>query len=164
MARPNKVLDAGTAIPSDDPSRTIEVDVIGFSMGGFGGAVRRVQHVRGEGRPALPHPFAVPRQQPHLGAKLAWVPTFDGRHHRHALRLGFQHAMNASRSYEIIPYARLGTTVRRAQRRTARQTPALDRQSFSLTHIRLRRPAHPGRHRQRLRGEEPYHESGIALA
>jgi hypothetical protein len=98
--------------PSDDPMQTIEVDVIGFSMGGL---VARYaasdMYAEASGRRLRIHRlFTV--SSPHQGAKLAWVPTFDKRVIDMRAESPFLDQLNAeSCGYEVITYARLGDAV-----------------------------------------------------
>ena len=99
-------------LPSNDPSRTIEVDVIGFSMGGLVAryAASDLYATESGRRLRIARLFTV--SSPHQGAKLAWVPMPDSRVSDMRSGSDFLKQLNAeSQSYEIIAYARLGDEV-----------------------------------------------------
>lgn len=144
--------------PSNDPAQTVEIDVIGFSMGGVVAryAASDAYAARAGKRLRIHALYTV--SSPHLGAKLAWVPTFDGRVTDMRRDSDFMNRLNSEpRSYEIVPYARLGDEVV-GERNAAPpgQTPHWLAKSFSLSHM----SAYGDRRiladiARRLRGEEP---------
>ncbi len=98
--------------PSSDPTKTVEVDVIGYSMGGLVGryAASGEYAAKTGKRLNIKRLFTV--SSPHMGAKLAWVPTLDGRVIDMRHDSDFLARLNAEpRDYEIYPYARLGDEV-----------------------------------------------------
>jgi hypothetical protein len=155
----HKVFDAvNKRFPSDNPNLTVEVDVIGFSMGGLVAryAASDLYAAKAGRRLRIRSLFTV--SSPHLGAKLAWVPTFDGRIIDMRRDSDFMTRLNAEpRPYEIIPYARLGdSVVGEHNAAPPGQTPHWIAKSFSLSHI----SAYTDRRiladiARRLRGEEP---------
>lgn len=98
--------------PSEDAERTVEVDAIGFSMGGL---VARYaasdMYAASTGRRLnIRRLFTV--SSPHQGAKLAWVPTFDSRVVDMRADSQFLQRLNAEhRDYELYAYTRLGDEV-----------------------------------------------------
>jgi len=107
-----KAVDSRFPNAHADASHTIEVDVIGFSMGGL---VARYaasdMHFDKAGRRLRIHRlFTV--SSPHQGAKLAWVPVPDSRISDMRSGSEFLEQLNAEQpDYEIIAYARLGDEV-----------------------------------------------------
>jgi hypothetical protein len=104
-----KVIDeVNERFASVNPARTIELDVIGFSMGGLVAryAASDAYAARSGRRLAIARLFTV--SSPHQGAKLAWVPTFDRRIIDMRADSDFLHRLNAEpRGYELVAYARL---------------------------------------------------------
>jgi len=101
--------------PSDDPLQTVEVDVIGFSMGGLvarSAAVRCEEGVPGTAvrkRLNIRRLFTI--STPHLGAKMAGLPALDPRQRDMRAGSKFLCDLNegvASCGYELYPYVRLG--------------------------------------------------------
>jgi pimeloyl-ACP methyl ester carboxylesterase len=99
--------------PSPDPSRTIEVDVIGFSMGGV--VARDAAIARpGEVRLNIVRLFTI--ASPHAGSSAADWPTLDGRvvairqGSEFLGRLKDEHEQHPS-GYELLPYVRLGDEI-----------------------------------------------------
>ncbi|MEM8739653.1 MAG: hypothetical protein AAGG38_14415 [Planctomycetota bacterium] len=117
--------------PSGDGEWTTEVDVVAFSMGGLvaryaaaapwdrgkGGAgpeklgeTASTKGGAGEGkRLRIRRLFTI--STPHRGAKLAWVPTLDGRvrdMRPGSALLGYLDGALAEAEYELTVYARLG--------------------------------------------------------
>jgi hypothetical protein len=91
-----------------DPAATVEVDVIGVSMGGLV-ARYAAMPIAGERRLRAARIFTV--SSPHQGAKLAFLPTWDGK--QIAMRPGSRFlqdvaAGDATADYELVPYVRLG--------------------------------------------------------
>ncbi len=143
---------------SNNPTQTIEVDVIGFSMGGVVAryAASDIYAAKSGRRLRIHRLFTV--SSPHIGAKLAWVPVPDTRVSDLRCGSGFLDQLNAeSHPYEIISYARLGDEVV-GERNAAPpgQTPyCLSKQGFShaSAYNDARILADIGR---RLRYEEPF--------
>lgn len=95
--------------PSDDPHATVEVDVVGFSLGGLVARHAALNREPGSGvvRLRIARLFTI--GTPHRGSAAAAWPTFDDR--VVALRDGseFLRALDAAdRDYPIFAYARLG--------------------------------------------------------
>jgi hypothetical protein len=108
-----KVIEAvDKRFPSNDPNRTVEVDVVGFSMGGLVGryAASDMYAASTGRRLQVKRIFTI--SSPHRGAKLAWVPTMDRRVIDMRADSDFIERLNAEpRSYELFAYARLGDEV-----------------------------------------------------
>jgi hypothetical protein len=106
------IADVNKAWPSVDPQNTVEVDVIGFSMGGL---VARYAASEDSAeklgcRLHVNRLFTV--SSPHQGASLAVVPTFDQRVIDMRCDSDFLARLNAEPiAYQLIPYARLGDKV-----------------------------------------------------
>src|SRR5688572_22449858 len=98
-------------LPSNDPARTTEVDVIGFSMGGLVAryAASDTYAAKSGRRLHVHRLFTV--SSPHRGAKLAWVPMPDSRVSDMRSGSEFLDRLNAEpHAYEVV-YARLGDEV-----------------------------------------------------
>lgn len=102
---------------SSDPSASIEVDVVGISMGGLVGrycAAAPMGDAQGEKRLRIRRLFTI--GSPHKGASMAKLPTLDERQMK--MRAGSDllgHLDEGPIDYEIIPYVRLGDTIVGAQ-------------------------------------------------
>jgi pimeloyl-ACP methyl ester carboxylesterase len=99
------------AFPSDDPSRTTEVDVIGISMGGLAARYAALPKP-GERALRIARLFTV--SSPLSGAELAKLPTGDSKQIDMRIGSSFLRQFNAPattqpavQSYELIPYVRL---------------------------------------------------------
>ena len=170
--------------PTDDPDQTIAVDVIGYSMGGLvaryaasdrapsgagaeggagdgdgdgdGGA--RVSAPARSGRRLQIHTLYTV-STPHVGARLAWVPTFDRRIIDMRPGSEFLTKLNqAAPAYEIVPYARLGDVVVGAENAApVGRTAWWLAKPWSFSHLLA---AHDVRIladiARRLRGEQPF--------
>lgn len=108
----NYVIEAvDEAWPSDDPTWTTEVDVIGFSMGGLVARYAAAPPITEDGtarRLRIRNLYTI--SSPHRGASMAWVPTFDRR--VKDMRPGSEFlahldAALASSDYKLVPYTRL---------------------------------------------------------
>jgi hypothetical protein len=101
------------ALPSDDPEATVEVDVIGVSMGGL--VARHACRPNGDGpRLKIRRLFTI--ATPHRGAKMAGLPTFDKRIKDMRRGSDFLSELDASVDEpwiepEIYPYARLDDAI-----------------------------------------------------
>jgi hypothetical protein len=97
--------------PSDDVSQTVEVDVVGFSLGGVvarDAAIRRT----GERRLKIARLFTL--ASPHRGTPVADAPTLDDRIAAIRPASPFITRINAELGqidYEIVPYVRLGDSI-----------------------------------------------------
>ena len=94
--------------PSDDPMSTVEVDIIGISMGGLVGRYAARPDLDGR-RVNVRRLFTI--VTPHLGADLANLPSLDRRIIDMRSGSAFLSLLNGSRQPcdpEIIAYARLG--------------------------------------------------------
>ena len=99
--------------PSDDPTQTVEVDVIGFSMGGL---VARYAALPPDADAGHPRQLRIHRlftiATPHNGAQLAplgGLVSAAARKMRHGS--AFMNTLNAAlpdAEYQLIPYVRLG--------------------------------------------------------
>lgn len=127
-----------TEFPSDDPEQTIEVDAIGFSMGGLVARYAACRPKEGDlGRKRLKIRRLFTIGTPHRGAKLAWIPTFDRRIIDMRRDSAFLNALNNQQAdYEIVPYTRLGDGVVGAQNAAPPgQDPWWLGKPFSLPHL-----------------------------
>jgi pimeloyl-ACP methyl ester carboxylesterase len=101
-----RVAEALPETKSDDPP---EVDVVAVSMGGLVARFAAVP-LKGGGRLRIARLFTI--CSPHQGARLAEVPTLEGRviDMRHGS--GFLTELNGQeRDYELVCYARLGDSI-----------------------------------------------------
>lgn len=95
------------AFPTDDPNATVEVDVIGLSMGGLVSRYAAVP-LEGERRLRIARLFTI--SSPHSGAKLAQVLTWDQKVLQ--MREGSEFltelaTLDAQATYELYCYTRL---------------------------------------------------------
>jgi len=100
------------AFEAENSWLTTEVDVVAFSMGGVVAryAASDLYATQSGHRLNINRLFTV--SSPHCGARLAWLPLFDGRVNDMQTDSRFLHDLNAEAcSYEIIPYTRLGDEV-----------------------------------------------------
>jgi hypothetical protein len=108
-----KIIDAvDERFPSSTDDGTIEVDVIGVSMGGLVArhAASELFFTQSARKLKIKRLFTI--SSPHCGAKLAWVPTLDRRIIDMRYGSAFLQTLNAEAiSYELIAYARLGDQV-----------------------------------------------------
>lgn len=109
----DKVVEAlNERFPSCDPHQTIDVDVIGFSMGGLVARYASSDEYAAKGRQRLRIVRLFTVSSPHQGANLAWVPTFDARVIDMRRNSAFLARLNAEPiNYELFAYARLGDLV-----------------------------------------------------
>lgn len=94
------------AYPSDNPDRTVEVDVVGVSMGGL--VARDAAIPRDDALPALSIARLFTIATPHAGADYANLPTLDSR--VESMRAGsdfLAHLDEQDVDYEIVAYTRL---------------------------------------------------------
>jgi hypothetical protein len=103
------------ACPTDDPDATVEVDVIGASMGGLVGRYAAVSKPR-ERRLRVARLFTV--SSPHRGA--AWADAVPALSRLHAdmregsdffQRLEAAEAATTADDFELVPYVRLGDRI-----------------------------------------------------
>jgi pimeloyl-ACP methyl ester carboxylesterase len=96
--------------PSESDSDTIEVDVIGYSMGGIVARYAAMPAEGGRKRLKIRRLFTV--ASPHRGARLAALPIFfDPRVAAMRSESEFMAALNkslAAKPFELVCYARLG--------------------------------------------------------
>jgi len=155
------------AFPTTDPHQTVAVDVIAYSMGGVVAryAASDESAFRQGRRVQIARLFTI--SSPHLGAKLAVVPTIDRRVIDMRSDSEFIAKLNAAPpSFEIIPYARLGDhVVGEENAAPPGRTPWWLSKSGGLSHALA---SHDVRIladiARRLRGEEPFsHEPPAPL-
>jgi pimeloyl-ACP methyl ester carboxylesterase len=111
--------------PCGDPNETIEVDVIGLSMGGI--VARHAALERpGEKRLRIKRLFTI--SSPHRGAVRATLPTVHKLHRDLRSGSDFLRELDAAeggrRDYEIIPYVRLGDWIVGPENAAPRDMPA----------------------------------------
>lgn len=109
--RDHLVAAVQAAYPADDPAETVEVDVIGFSMGGL--VARAAAAPREDGRRlVIRRLFTI--CTPHRGATMAEWPTLDRRvidmRPGSEFLAGLDAALPAS-DYELVAYARLDDAI-----------------------------------------------------
>ncbi len=99
--------------PSDDSTWTVDVDVVGISMGGLVGRYGAALPIDGSDdakRLRVRHLFTI--GSPHKGASMAKLPTLDKRQLMMRAGSDFLAHLHASDiDYEIVPYVRLGDTI-----------------------------------------------------
>lgn len=144
--------------PSGTAESTVEVDVVGISMGGL---VARDAAARREGRRRLAIRRLFTISTPHGGAALAEWPSLDRRHMDMRRGSEFLQRLDGSLDgeYELIPYVRLGDAMVGA----ANAAPAGEVAWWVPN--RMMQAAHLGAHTdpriladiaRRLRGETPF--------
>jgi hypothetical protein len=108
-----KVIDAvEERFPSSTEDATIEVDVIGVSMGGLVSRYAASESFCRQSTRKLTIKRLFTISSPHRGAKLAWIPTLDRRIIDMRYGSAFLKTLNAeAMSYELVAYARLGDQV-----------------------------------------------------
>lgn len=156
-----RVLDAvDAAWPSDDPASTVEVDVVAISMGGLVARYAARPTATSPRRLRVRRLFTV--STPHLGAKLAALPSFDARVLSMREGSDFLLALNGPPEPvdpEIIPYTRLGDAIVGPGRTAPPGRTAwwVANMPFAFAHLSA---AHDPRIMadiaRRLRGELPY--------
>ena len=99
------------AFPSDDPDLTVEVDVVGFSMGGLVARHAAGPNASGK-RLRIKRLFTI--SSPHRGARLARLPTADQRTIDMRTGSAFLADLDSHLSeadYELLAYTRLGDMI-----------------------------------------------------
>ncbi len=157
-ARAIRAVDA--AWPNDDPDATVEVDVLAISMGGL------VARYAARPTPDAPRRLNVRRlftiSTPHLGARMASLPTLDARVLSMRGDSGFLDALNGEHRAgdpEIVPYTRLGDAIVGPERSAPPGRTAwwVANMPFAFAHLNA---SHDPRIlvdiARRLRGESPY--------
>ncbi len=147
------------AFPSDDPENTVEVDVIGYSMGGL--VARHAASPRSSGkRLQIKRLFTI--STPHRGAKLAALPTFDERTIDMRAGSAFLAGLDSqlqNLEYELLSYTRLGDMIVGAQNASVSGTPPwwVTNAPFSPAHLAASTdPRILADIARRLRNEEPF--------
>ena len=150
------------AFPSDDPEATVEVDVIGASMGGLVGRYAAV-HRPGERRLKVVRLITV--SSPHRGASWARLPTLSRLHADMRATSAFLNNLEQAEAatpaddYELVPYVRLGDRIVGARNAAPAGTNVwwLPNQPLNLAHFAVNRdPRVRADVARRLRGEEPF--------
>jgi hypothetical protein len=150
------------ACPTDDPHATVEVDVIGASMGGL---VGRYAAVTKPGERRLRVARLITVSSPHRGAALASLPAMsrlhaDMRDGSDFLRdLAKDEAATTADDYELVPYVRLGDRIVGADNAAPVGTNPwwLPNQPFAFAHFSVNRdPRVRADVARRLRGEAPF--------
>ena len=111
--RQKTIEEIDAAFPSYESDATVEVDVIGISMGGL---VARHAARWGSGWPGKHVRIATLYSvgTPHRGAKLAWLPTWDSRQVDMRPGSAFLRNLNAdatTRDFRIVAYGRAGDEI-----------------------------------------------------
>jgi hypothetical protein len=152
------------AWPSNDPRETVEVDVVGLSMGGVVGRYCAIE-CDGQKRLRIARLFTV--SSPHMGAAGATkVPAFARLHRDLRQNSAFLRELEAAETrisrYQIIPYVRLGDWIVGAGNAAPRGRTAwwVSKPPFENAHIGA--PLDPrifGDIVLRLRGDTPFTRS-----
>ena len=101
-------------LPSNDPGETVELDVVGVSMGGLVARHCAIERP-GEKRLKIRRLFTV--SSPHRGAQGAALPALTALHRDMREGSGFRGALaaaengNGAQAYEVVPYVRLGDAI-----------------------------------------------------
>jgi hypothetical protein len=142
----------------DDPTATVEVDVLAFSMGGL--VARHAARPRPDGkRLRIRRLFTI--SSPHRGARLARLPTLDARVKDMRPGSEFLVALDealAEADYELLTYARLHDVIVGAPNTSAPGVPPWWVASipWTLTHMAAASdPRITADIARRLRGDEP---------
>ena len=156
------------ASPTDDPDATVEVDVVGASMGGLVGRYAAVTKP-GQRRLRVARLFTI--SSPHRGATMARLPALSRLHADMRAGSDFLRALEAAEArttaddYDLLPYVRLGDGVVGA----ANAAPVGVRPWWVAN--RPLQPAHAAASldprvradvARRLRGEEPFTKAPAA--
>lgn len=101
------------AFPCDDSDGTVEVDVVGISMGGLVAMYAALEPSEGDCRLRIRRLFTI--ATPHQGARLASLPTLDRRQIEMRRGSGFlgsiRRVWRGEEPIELIPYVRLGDVI-----------------------------------------------------
>jgi len=156
-----RVIDAvDRAFPTDDPEATVEVDAIGVSMGGIVARFSARPRSDDGRRLRIKRLFTI--GTPHIGARMAGVPTFDRRiidMRRGSAFLADLNDRPLPEDPELFPYTRLGDQIVGADRAAPPGRTAwwVQNVPFGFAHLTA---SHDARFLadigRRLRGEEPY--------
>ena len=149
------------AFPSDDPEYTVEVDVIGFSMGGL-----VARHAASANTPAPGKRLRIKRlftiSTPHRGAILAGLPTLDERTIDMRAGSAFLADLDSqlpSAEYELLSYTRLGDMIVGAENASVPGASPwwVNSAPFSPAHLAASTdPRFLADIARRLRNEEPF--------
>ncbi len=145
--------------PSDDPTETVEVDVIGVSMGGLVALDASIPR-EGERRLRIARLFTI--ATPFRGARLAGFPTLDDRVRDMRRGSEFLQSLDnghAPPQYTIYPYVRLRDRIVGAGNAAPEGATAwwVANIPFEFAHIKAYRdPRILADIARRLRGEEPF--------
>ncbi len=147
------------AFPSNDPEMTVEVDVIGYSMGGLVARHAAGPNASGK-RLRIKRLFTI--STPHRGAKLAGLPTFDERTIDMRAGSAFLAGLDSQlqdAQYELLSYTRLGDMIVGAENASVPGTSPwwVTNAPFSPAHLAA--PTDPrilADIARRLRNEEPF--------
>lgn len=96
--------------PSDDAQRTVEVDVVGISMGGLIARFSAMDRADDDPGPVLQIERLFTLATPHRGARLAWLLSFDNRPFDMQPGSEFLAMLDEDLPnirYEVYPYVRL---------------------------------------------------------
>ena len=149
------------AFPTKDPEATVEVDVIGASMGGL---VGRYAAVRKPGERRLKVLRLITVSSPHRGASWARLPALSKLHadmraaSAFLQRLEQAEAATAEDDYELVPYVRLGDRIVGTHNAARAGTTAwwLPNPPLNFAHFAVNRdPRVRADVARRLRGEPP---------
>ncbi len=147
------------AFPSDDPANTIEVDVIGYSMGGLVARLAATENASGK-RLRIKRLFTI--STPHRGAKLAGLPTLDERTIDMRAGSAFLAGLDSQlqdAEYELLTYTRLGDMIVGAENASAPGASPwwVANPPFSAAHLSASTdPRILADIARRLRNEEPF--------
>jgi pimeloyl-ACP methyl ester carboxylesterase len=150
------------AFPTNDPNATVEVDVIGASMGGLVGRYAAVEKP-GERRLRVARLITV--SSPHRGAAWAGLPALSRLHadmrDGSAFLRNLERAESATETddYELVPYVRLGDRIVGAHNAAPNGVNAwwLPDRPFEPAHVAVNLdPRIRADVARRLRGEVPF--------
>jgi pimeloyl-ACP methyl ester carboxylesterase len=146
------------AFDSGEGYETVEVDVVGVSMGGLVARFAAIDSGGVHKRLVIKRLFTI--STPHRGAELAALPTADRKQLGMRAGSAFLAALYAAeQGYEIVPYARLGDVIVGVENCAPEgEVPIWVRNRFlEPAHMAAQRdPRFTADIARRVRGEAPY--------
>lgn len=159
-SRERLIEEVEAAFPSGRTGWTVEVDVVGISMGGLVARYAAENGRNGGKRLRIRRLFTI--STPHLGADMAGLPTLDSRQVDMRAGSAFVRMLAdglRDEEYEIIPYVRLGDTMVGAENAAPEgMTPWwVPNKPLSFAHLQAHHdPRITADIARRLRGERPH--------